>query len=332
MIRIEENTNEDFLDNIKDEWQILCDACSYSTPFQYPQWLIPWWRYFGGSSFRAVTIRENGVLIALGLFYIYKEEGGIRKCCLLGTGISDYLDIPVVNNKEKICFDMIYNYLMEIKSQWDECDFQELRADSFIYKEFSKRKEVKSELCSVCLNKKISNIDQILYEFPKKLRNNLRRSEKKLAMVGSIEFIEEPENRMDIALNELIILHSARWINKHRSGVLNDSTIKSFHFSTLKFLYDSNLMRIFSLRLNKRVIAAYHVFLHRKRAYAYLGGFDPELVDYSPGSITLYYVICTIAKRGYDIIDFLRGEEAYKRYWNVNEEENYKIKITIENI
>ncbi len=271
-------------------------------------------------------IREDGLLIGLALFFIYKDITGMRKCCLLGTGISDYLDIPIKESNENKCINLIYEYLLEIRSQWDECNFEELRADSILYQELLKRRETQSEICSTCFHKEI-NSDQILYEFSKKLRNNLRRAEKKLAKIGRIDFIEESSYLAESALDELISLHSARWNSKNSAGVLNDTNIQAFHRDALMNLYNSNLMRIFSLKISGREIAAYYVFLHRGIAYAYIGGFDPEMVEYSPGAITLYYVIESINKRGFKQIDFLRGEEEYKRYWIVNERKNYKIRI-----
>jgi CelD/BcsL family acetyltransferase involved in cellulose biosynthesis len=328
-LHVQENTDDQFLNAIKNEWESLCDKWVYSTPFQYPQWLIPWWKYFGGSTFKALSIRDEGILVALALFYIYKDKSGIRKCCLMGSGISDYLDIPVAAGKETECMKLVFKYLMEIQSQWDVCDFQELRECSPFYKEISGKFITVSEPCSVCLSKKIdSNPQKIIYMIQKKLRSNIRRAEEKLLKNGAINFVEETQCGLNNALEQLILLHNIRWNNKQNPGVLNENNIQNFHKDASKDLYEKQLMRMYSLHLNGKVIASYYVFLHGKTAYAYLGGFDPKMSEYSPGTIALYYIMLSIATKGYEYIDFLRGEEAYKQHWRTQSFINYTIKIT----
>ncbi len=52
---IEEYTDAKYLEILKDEWHNLCETCIYCTPFQYPQWIIPWWKHFGGSDLKVVS-------------------------------------------------------------------------------------------------------------------------------------------------------------------------------------------------------------------------------------------------------------------------------------
>jgi hypothetical protein len=249
----------------------------------------------------------------------------------MGTGISDYLDIPVAMGRENECMKLIHEYLLEIKSQWDICDFQELRNNSPFFKEISGMYRTYFEPCSLCVSKIIgSNPGKIIYMVPKKLRNNLRRSEEKLLKNGKINFYEENSDGLKSALEQLIFLHSVRWNDKQNAGVLNEKNIQDFHFDVSERLYKKDMMRIFSLKFDDKVIASYYVFLHRKTAYAYLGGFDPGMSEYSPGTISLYYCMLSLATKGYECIDFLRGEEAYKLHWRVEKKINYSVKILTE--
>jgi CelD/BcsL family acetyltransferase involved in cellulose biosynthesis len=327
-LQIQENTDDQFLDVIKYEWEILCDKWAYCTPFQYPQWLISWWKYFGGSSFKALSIRDEGILVALALFYIYKDEAGVRKCCLMGTGISDYLDIPVAAGKEIECMKVIREYLFEIQSQWDVCDFQELRDSSPFFKEISGVNRADSNACSVCFSKKLDpDPKKIIFTIPKNLRNNLRRAEGKLLKNGTIDFVEETLGGLKSALEQLILLHNIRWEDKRNVGVLREKNIQDFHHEVAMGLYGKQMMRVFTLNFNGKAIASYYVFLHAKKAYAYLGGFDPSMSEFSPGAVALYYIMLAAATNGYEYLDFMRGEEEYKQYWRVEKKFNYSIKI-----
>ncbi len=327
-LQINEFTNDSFLIQTREEWEKLCEECTFCTPFQYPQWLISWWKYFGGSDLKAVSIRDGEKLIALGLFYIYKEFDGNRKCCLLGTGISDYLDIVTVSGKEAQCSEIFYNYLIEIQSQWDECDFQDIRMGSPFFNELIKKKNIELMPCNVCLFKVLDTAERdILYQVPKKLRNNIRRALKKLDIAGQWEFIEEHENRTNEALQNLFILHSARWESKRDTGVLNNEKVQAFHLESSELLIQKDMLKIFTLKLKSKVIATYYVLLHKRRGYAYLGGFDPLMEEFSPGVVSLYCVISELLKDGYACIDFLRGEEPYKKYWNMSRSLNYRMTI-----
>ena len=61
--------------------------------------------------------------------------------------------------------------------------------------------------------------------------------------------------------------------------------------------------------------AVYYGFLHHDRAYAYLGGFDPELPRLSPGAQIIGHAIDQAIAEGATEFHFLRGGEAYKYSW-----------------
>src|SRR5687768_8322010 len=62
-------------------------------PFQSPDWLIPFANIFvGEDKLRVLVWFEERELVAVAPFYIH-AEGSSRKLLLLGSGVSDYLDI-----------------------------------------------------------------------------------------------------------------------------------------------------------------------------------------------------------------------------------------------
>ncbi len=40
------------LDALRREWRLLWQRCPTATPFQSPDWLIPWWRRYGDGRLR----------------------------------------------------------------------------------------------------------------------------------------------------------------------------------------------------------------------------------------------------------------------------------------
>lgn len=81
---------EDLL-SIKEEWKELWQSVPNSTPFQSPDWLIPYIDVFTPAPLRILLIRRAHQLIGLFPFWLDSSEGPpVLK--ILGQGVSDYLD------------------------------------------------------------------------------------------------------------------------------------------------------------------------------------------------------------------------------------------------
>jgi len=76
---------------LKQEWADLWVRSPGATPFQSPEWLLPWWTHlFGGgemwtiavreNAVRENAVRENGRLIGLAPMFMY----GGRRVALIG--------------------------------------------------------------------------------------------------------------------------------------------------------------------------------------------------------------------------------------------------------
>src|SRR5581483_2627966 len=75
------------------QWTALWQQDQDATPFQRPEWLLPWWHQFHGSELRAVTITKDGTLLGFLPFYLYQEPRTRERQLLpLGVGTTDYLN------------------------------------------------------------------------------------------------------------------------------------------------------------------------------------------------------------------------------------------------
>lgn len=81
---------EDLL-SVESQWQELWQASPRGTPFQSPDWLIPFVRVFSPPKIRVLLIWRKDQLV--GLFPFWIERGfGPFTIKILGHGVSDYLD------------------------------------------------------------------------------------------------------------------------------------------------------------------------------------------------------------------------------------------------
>ncbi len=315
------------LEALREEWSELCLE-SRATPFQFPQWLIPWWNSFGGSSLKTVSFRTGGLLAGFAPCFIYRESAS-RMLCLIGSGISDYLDVIVRPGYERTVAARFYEYLYEISAQWDECVLQDIPEESPlrdcpIPPELD-RSVRKGAVCSfVKLQHGKLGIRGVV---PKKMRKNVSHSLNALSTKGKCVFERASESSRTRFLEELFDLHRARWRSRYETGVVSSPALRSFYEHSSESLMKSGLLNLYSLRLDGKAIASYFVLSCRNRVYAYLGGFDPDMERYSPGTVALFRIMEEAFGSGAEIFDFLRGDEEYKKLWRPSYRNNYDIHI-----
>src|ERR1043166_4910620 len=82
------------LEQIAGAWERLWRRDPNATPFQSPQWLLPWWKHFGSGTPHVIASSSNGEVDALAPLYILRDDdSGESLGLFLGSGNSDYLDV-----------------------------------------------------------------------------------------------------------------------------------------------------------------------------------------------------------------------------------------------
>ncbi len=326
---VAEEINESGLERIIPAWTELCNRCRLTTPFQFPHWIMPWWKNLGGGNLRAVIFNDGYFLAGIALFFIYENEFGKRKLCFIGTGITDYLDIVVFPGYEEIVFSSLMQYLNDISLQWDECDLQDIPESSILlHCDYPDMFVVERSDCNICSHLDLpSNKDLLRTSLPKKLRKNLSRVARLLSSNGGYHLKIADESNVESFLQRLFDLHQARWSSKNQKGVLCNDNLKRFHIHAASGLIKDGLLRIYEMKFCQKSIAIYYALTHKNRVYAYLGGFDPSMEQYSPGTLLLYHMVEDSIKRGAEYFDFLRGNEIYKSYWRPVYSINSRIQI-----
>ena len=129
------------------------------------------------------------------------------------------------------------------------------------------------------------------------------------------QFIEADETSAAFLFDALVHLHRARWRSRDQGGVLCDPRVLLFHKRLLPALVRTSIVQLHALQIGGEIAAVYYGFEDRGRAYAYLGGFDPQRAFASPGTLLLAHVIMKSCRSGLQEFHFLRGSEAYKLEW-----------------
>ena len=324
----------DTLRTYASDWNRLWENCPSATPFQSPEWQLSWWNHFGQGQLRVLVLKEGGSVIGiLPLFLYTKDNPPIRTVVLNGTGISDYLDVLLSPDQVAPGMQLIWDYLREISSEWDICDFQEIRSDSPLLFSVNENAQCgfnfsikEMEVCPVTAL--TDSYDLWLSSLNRSHTGSLRRAEKLLSKAGDFRIEQADASLLPRYMNDLFYLHESRWGKRNLPGVLREDPIRKFHLEVAAAMLDKGYLRVYRIILNNKTISVLYLFAKGDTTFCYLGGFDPESGNFSPGAIIIGHAMKQAILEGKRFFDFLRGNEAYKYLWGARDRLNYRLVIS----
>lgn len=325
VLETEEITTVEGLHGIRAEWDKLLGECPWATPFQSPEWLIPWWKVFGKGSLMTVAMRSCGALRALAPLSV--DKGLVR---LLGSGISDYLGLLIGPSMGEDGAGALLGYLAA-RDGWSSCVFQELRPSSALL--FMRRplEGLTATLAPghVCLSVALpATVESFRNERALTGRCGSKRAWRRMEGRGLELKAAADEADVISFLDNLFRLHTKRWESVGKRGVLHGPEMRSFHEEAALGFHRKNTLRLYRLSFQGNSLAVLYGFVHRGLYYAYLMGFDPDFAGLSPGRLILRKAAEDCVANGVTGMDFLRGAERYKYDWSPVETRNYTLRIT----
>jgi CelD/BcsL family acetyltransferase involved in cellulose biosynthesis len=156
----------------------------------------------------------------------------------------------------------------------------------------------------------------------------LRRYRAQLEETGEVKFeTAEAEAETEEYIESFIRLHQARWERRNEPGMLATERVRRFHRASAGRLASRGGARLHALRYNGNIAAVVYALRHGPNAFSYLGGFDPELARYSPGTLVMGYAIQRAVEQGVRRWDFLRGRENYKYAWGAQDRASRTLRV-----
>jgi CelD/BcsL family acetyltransferase involved in cellulose biosynthesis len=316
------------LQGLRAEWVELWERCPQLTPFQHPDWLIPWSRHFGGDVFLTITLRRRGTLVGLAPFVVIPNPAGRRDLLLLGTGNTDYLDLlvePAIGGAGAAA--MLHAALAA--AECDSCDLRQLRPGSPLLGAAAGgewgTESVEDEPCPVLgLPTSVGELSAVMRSGH---LNRVRRDRRRLERRGRVEAMLVEEADFGEAFNALVHLHQSRWSEAGQPGIFADPAVVAFHREVAHSFLDSGWLRLRVLRFEGRIIATQYAFTCRRHVYNYLGGYDTEFSHWSPGTLVLAESIEAAIREEATAFDFLRGRESYKYLWGGRDTLTYRRRL-----
>lgn len=313
MLRVEESHDLSRLEAIRGELSDLCDRCPWTTPYQRPEWLIPWGASFQPRDPWILEVREQERLIGF-LPLFLRDLGGARTLSIMAVGVSDRLDLIADPGRGDEASGAVFGWLGERRELWDVCDLDSLPVESALLScplPSGWTEEIQPRVpCPVLsLPATVAGLDEVI---PSRQRYNLRQYRRRALRAGSLE-LEEAGNWKEM-LVALAHMHRARW-----GG---GSVRWAFHRELIPGFLARGALGMYGLRLDGRLAAVHYGFYEKETAYCYLHAFDTARAKLSPGVLLIGGVIEAAVERGARVFDFLRGGEAYKYHWGARDREN----------
>ncbi len=324
------------LEALREEWAGLFDAAEAPSPFLAPEWLLPWWRAFGGRrSPWILEVRDGGGSLR-GLLLLAGGPGrlGVRRFRLLGNGVTgaDGLDVLSRTGEGAAVREALARAVAEASPDWDVLDLEDLPCGSptvaVLRRAVAARGATSTvERGFVCPGFAVrGTFAAHLAKVPR--RETYGRRVRWLARQPGfrIEVAAAPADA-PAALEELLRLHRLRWAAEGGSAGIPPGPVEAFHREVAPLLAARGWLRLYVLHAGGAAIAAVYGIEVGRRFYYYQSGYDPAWAPRSPGLVLVGRTVEDAYARGLADYDFLRGSEPYKLEWAWDRRETLTIRI-----
>lgn len=319
------------LEALRPEWEVLRARAPNATPFQSPDWLLPWWKHVGRGTLASIALRSaaDGELVGLAPLYIYTApERGTRHLFPIGIATTDYLDVLVRPGWQAAVLAAITTHLREAGGAWDVFEAPQLAPAAALLSlppDADWEHELSAGEPSPVLP--LAGTDP-WSAVPRAMRDNIRYCRRRIERSHSVAFELADAQRIPEFLDALARLHAQRWSERGETGVL-DANVLAAHLEAAPLLHAAGRLRLHGLRVDGELAAVLYALADARRCYYYLAGFDPALRTLSPGTLVIAQAIGQAIAEGAQAFDFLRGAEPYKYRWGAVDQRMSTLRVRL---
>jgi CelD/BcsL family acetyltransferase involved in cellulose biosynthesis len=342
-ITVEEVRNETDLEAIEGEWNDLLARSTSNLLFLTHEWVICWWRHFGRprhllgrAELFVLAVRKGGRLCGVAPLMIDVERFlgiSVRVVRFLGHGVSDYADFILAGDREP-SLQAIVQHLIRGSVAWDVIDLRDFYGASPHPSIFQSLFEaagfvLRTEFDHVCPFIPIEGSWEAFYRsrFNRHHRKDHRREWRRLQAAGQprIRFVTSFEAEPDLIerLTETDCYHPKGGLN--REGYFKLDGYRGFLSEVLPKAANCGWLTVALLECGGRVAAYYLIFQYNRRYYVYLTSYHREFSRFGVGKLLMLRMLeqCWVSEG--EEIDYLRGDERYKKDWAVQARQNLRL-------
>ena len=302
-----------------ERWHELADGVA----FRQPEWLLSWWEHFRPDQselFVGVLRDEEREIRALAPWYLDRPARTLR---CLGDGVvsTDYCTIlqDTRFSDEPVAMAFAEALLRDCTrpDEWNSLHFEAIDCHDPAMEAFAftMRKLGSPPHRGHCANTWRIDLREGWEPFLQGLSRNTRK-----ALRGRARALDQMEVRwvqgkhdFEAFFPVLVDLHQKRRRALRDPGCFSDPRFEAFLRTAAGRLQQRDQLQAFSIWFEGRPIAADIGFRARDRWLCYQSGMDPEAMNLEPGKLANVCILREAGRFGIHTIDFLRGDEPYKR-------------------
>lgn len=231
--------------------------------------------------------------------------------------ISDLM--RVVSQEEPACWQLDFTPILHGSALWN-CLQTGLSVNGWYLESYYVNSNWILEIGGICF-------ERYWGERPSRLRSTFQRRSKKLRNDLGYEFllIKESGDDVEFALTEFSRIYSLSW--------KTEEPHQEFIAEWCRGLAEKQQLRLGLLYASDKIIAAQIWITDKKTAYIFKLAHDPSFSAYSPGTILMHDLI----RHAIDIdhverVDFLSGDDAYKKDWMNSRRELWGVRAYNQNL
>lgn len=318
-VNITLHTTVDAFDALRPEWNELLARSAIDTVFSTWEWQSHWWNAYQPGELLIVAARTpDGRLVGLAPWFIETKAKGER--VLRGIGcvdVTDYVDTIVDRDCQVEVYTQFARCLVDNRALYDRINLCNLPAHSptlnlfidILTQHGFAAERAPQEVCPViCLP---DTWDAYLSRLDKKERHELRRKLRRADGAGTVENYTVGDDHNLAAELETFLSMMAESA-PYKKEFLADARNDAFFRSVMPVMYACGWLKLHFLKINGEYAATYLNLDYHKRALVYNSGLRQKFMEYSPGIVLLAENIREAIEQGYELFDFLRGNEDYK--------------------
>lgn len=317
------------LEDLRPEWEDLWNRDHAAGPFQHPDWALAWRRRLCSGRPWAIAAYQDGRMQALLPLYIHVDPADHeRQATLIGNGAGDRLDL-IMAERAEAARSAVLERLTDLRGAvWDRCDFRDLPVNAHLLDLVAMTGRATLDCDEPTPVLDLGAIPGDLSGAPRRrLLANLRTARRRAERAGRLSFETANGDTLEAAFDAFVDLHAARWRERGEPGALSDPAVQAFQRDAARAFARRGWLRLHLLKLDGEPVAAIFGFQLRRRAYHYLGGFDPAHGAFSPGGLILEYAVRQAVGQRASTFDFLRGREAYKYAWGAVDMPQHRLRL-----
>jgi CelD/BcsL family acetyltransferase involved in cellulose biosynthesis len=325
-------------DNLRDlrPHRAAWDGLAGGVVFRGWTWLTTWWKHYGAehperSLQTLLAFEDDGTLAAILPAYVETTWTQGRAWRLLGDGdvCSDHLGLLCQSASAERSAAAL-GRAIAADEQWELLEF------AAIDEHDAPTNRLLDELAeSECMISRTpadrcwkidlpATWEEFLALQSKSHRKQLRQLERRVLDGPRANWrIVESSRDFGDAWSTLIDLHQRRRQSLGEPGCFAEPTWAAFHWDVAQQLLALGQLRLSTLRLDGRPIAAEYHLASGATTWAYQGGVDPNRLAEEPGQLSTLRSIQRAMAEGHAAFDLLRGDEPYKAHWRATPAQSY---------